>query len=64
MSSVKTKDGVEIFIRTGARDSPLSLATAKLLKNGTLKTYKGFPHGMPTTRADTINADLLAFMKA
>ena len=39
---------------------PLS---AKLLKNGTLKTYKGFPHGMPTTHADTINADLLAFLK-
>ena len=37
---------------------------AKLLKNGTLKTYKGFPHGMPTTQADTINADLLAFFKA
>jgi pimeloyl-ACP methyl ester carboxylesterase len=36
---------------------------AKLLKNGTLKTYKGFPHGMPTTQADTINADLLAFIK-
>jgi non-heme chloroperoxidase len=40
---------------------PLS---AKLLKNSTLKTYKGFPHGMPTTEADTINADLLAFLKA
>jgi non-heme chloroperoxidase len=40
---------------------PLS---AKLLKNGTLKTYKGFPHGMPTTHAETINADLLAFFKA
>jgi non-heme chloroperoxidase len=40
---------------------PLS---AKLLKNGTLKTYKGFPHGMPTTEAETINADLLAFIKA
>jgi non-heme chloroperoxidase len=39
---------------------PLS---AKLLKNGTLKTYKGFPHGMPTTEADTINSDLLAFIK-
>jgi non-heme chloroperoxidase len=37
--------------------------TAKLLKNGTLKTYKGFPHGMPTTEAETINADLLAFIK-
>jgi non-heme chloroperoxidase len=29
-----------------------------------LKTYKGFPHGMPTTQADTINADILAFLKA
>jgi non-heme chloroperoxidase len=37
--------------------------SAKLLKNGTLKTYKGFPHGMPTTEAPTINADLLAFIK-
>jgi non-heme chloroperoxidase len=37
--------------------------TAKLLKNATLKTYKGFPHGMPTTQAQTINADLLAFFK-
>mgnify|MGYP000969673944 FL=1 len=40
---------------------PLS---AKLLKNGTLKTYKGFPHGMPTTHADIINADLLAFIQS
>jgi non-heme chloroperoxidase len=39
---------------------PLS---AKLLKNGTLKTYKDFPHGMPTTQAETINADLLAFIR-
>lgn len=37
---------------------------AKLLKKGTLKTYKGFPHGMPTTEAETIDADLLAFLKA
>ena len=37
--------------------------SAKLLKNGTLKTYKDFPHGMPTTQAETINADLLAFIK-
>jgi non-heme chloroperoxidase len=29
-----------------------------------LKTYHGFPHGMPTTHADVINADLLAFLKA
>jgi non-heme chloroperoxidase len=39
---------------------PLS---AKLVKGAVLKTYKSFPHGMPTTEADTINADLLAFLK-
>jgi non-heme chloroperoxidase len=39
---------------------PLS---AKLLKNGVLKTYRGFPHGMPTTEAATINRDLLEFIK-
>ena len=44
-----------------ADSAPLS---AKLLKNGTLKTYKGFPHGMPTTEAGMINNDLLAFFKA
>jgi non-heme chloroperoxidase len=43
-----------------AAAGPLS---AKLLQNGTLKTYQGFPHGMITTQADTINADLLAFIK-
>jgi len=37
--------------------------SAKLLRNGTLKTYKGYPHGMPTTEAATINTDLLAFLK-
>jgi non-heme chloroperoxidase len=40
---------------------PLS---AKLLKNSTFKVYKDLPHGMPTTHADIINADLLAFIKA
>jgi non-heme chloroperoxidase len=38
--------------------------SAELLQNGTLKTYQGYPHGMPTTEAPTINADLLAFFKA
>ena len=36
----------------------------KLLSKGTLKTYKGFPHGCPTTEAATINADLLAFIRS
>jgi len=37
--------------------------TAKLVKNASLKVYKGFPHGMPTTQAETINEDLLAFLR-
>jgi len=44
-----------------ADSGPLS---AKLVKGAKLKTYKGFPHGMPTTNADQINADLLEFMKS
>jgi len=39
-----------------------ALLSIKLLQHGTLKTYPGFPHGMATTHADTINADLLAFI--
>ena len=38
--------------------------SAKLLKNGTFISYKSFPHGMPTTEPDTINADLLAFFRS
>ena len=36
----------------------------KLLKNGTLKVYPGFPHGMLTTHAEVINPDLLAFIQS
>jgi non-heme chloroperoxidase len=43
-----------------ADSAPLS---AKLLKHATLKSYPGFPHGMPTTNADQINTDLLAFIR-
>jgi non-heme chloroperoxidase len=44
-----------------ADSGPLS---AKLMPNSTLKTYHGFPHGMPTTQAEIINPDLLDFIKA
>jgi non-heme chloroperoxidase len=40
------------------------LMSAKIVKNATLKVYPGFPHGMPTTNADQINADLLEFITA
>ena len=41
-----------------------ALKSVKLLKNGTLKVYKGYPHGMLTTHADVINPDLLAFVRS
>ena len=41
-----------------------ALKSIKLLKNGTLKTYPGFSHGMLTMNADVLNADLLAFVEA
>jgi len=45
------------FPTTGAR-------SVKLLRHGTLKSYPGLPHGMPTTHAEIINADLLAFIRS
>jgi non-heme chloroperoxidase len=50
-------DQIVPFELTGAR-------AVKLLKNGTLISYPGFPHGMPTTEAATINADLLKFIQS
>ena len=40
-----------------------ALKAMKLLKNGKLITYPGFPHGMPTTEAETINKDILEFIQ-
>jgi len=64
-----TKITVPVLVMHGDDDQIVPYAdsaplSAKLLKNGILKTYKGFPHGMPTTEAETINADLLDFIKA
>ncbi len=39
------------------------LMSAKIVKGAVLKVYPGFPHGMPTTHADQINADLLDFIQ-
>ncbi len=41
-----------------------SMLTAKIVKNATLKVYKGAPHGLATTHQDQLNDDLLAFIKA
>ena len=40
-----------------------ALLSNKLLKNGTLKVYTKFPHGMCTTHADVVNPDLFTFIK-
>lgn len=40
-----------------------ALLSAKLVKGSVLKVYPGYPHGMPTTHAAQINADILAFLK-
>jgi non-heme chloroperoxidase len=63
------KISVPVLVMHGDDDQIVPYAdsaplTAELLKNGTLKTYSGFPHGMPTVHAETINADLLAYLQA
>ncbi|ESY88756.1 chloroperoxidase [Mesorhizobium sp. LNHC220B00] len=65
---LKTID-VPVLVMHGDDDQIVPIADSallsiKLLKKGELKVYKGFPHGMATTHADIINADLLAFFKA
>jgi len=40
-----------------------ALLSAKLVKKGTLKVYRGLPHGMCTTHPEVINPDLLAFVR-
>ncbi|WP_425284318.1 alpha/beta fold hydrolase [Ancylobacter rudongensis] len=60
--------GVPTLVMHGDDDQIVPIADSalkavKLLKNGTLKVYKGYPHGMLTTHAEVINPDLLAFIK-
>ncbi|MEU8983976.1 alpha/beta hydrolase [Streptomyces sp. NPDC048309] len=38
--------------------------TVKLLKNGTLKSYEGYPHGMLSTHPEVLNPDILAFIRS
>jgi non-heme chloroperoxidase len=63
------KIDIPVFVMHGDDDQivPIvaaGLKSAKILKNATLKVYPGFPHGMCQTHADTINPDLLAFLKS
>jgi non-heme chloroperoxidase len=59
---------VPVLVMHGEDDQVVPIAasalkSAKLLPKGVLKTYPGLPHGMPSSHADVINADLLAFFK-
>lgn len=61
------KIDVPVLIMHGDDDQIVPIAdsalpSAKLLRNGTLKVYKGLPHGMCTTHPDLINNDFLAFI--
>lgn len=64
---LKTAD-VPVLVLHGEDDQIVPFAqapkAAALLKNGKLISYPGFPHGMPTTEAETINKDILAFIKS
>lgn len=59
---------VPVLILHGDDDQIVPIADSaelaiKLVKNGTMKVYKGYPHGMCTTHPEVINEDLLAFIK-
>ncbi|MCU1758782.1 alpha/beta hydrolase [Pseudomonas sp. 14P_8.1_Bac3] len=61
------KINVPVLVLHGDDDQIVPIADSahlsiKLLKKGTLKVYKGFPHGMCTTHSEVINEDLLAFI--
>jgi non-heme chloroperoxidase len=63
------KISVPVLVMHGEDDQIVPYAdsgpkSAALVQNGTLKSYPGFPHGMPTTEAPTINADLLTFLRS
>jgi non-heme chloroperoxidase len=62
------KIDIPVFLMHGDDDQVVPIQAAalkgiKLLQKGTLKVYPGYPHGMPATHADVINADLLAFIR-
>nr|WP_240670538.1 alpha/beta hydrolase [Actinoplanes solisilvae] len=63
------KISVPVLVMHGDDDQIVPYAdagplSAKLVQNGTLKTYHGYPHGMPNTHHDVINADLLEFVRS
>jgi len=63
MEHLDIRDAVHVSHSAGGGEVAHYLARTMRTERRKLKTYKGYPHGMRTTHADTINADLLAFIK-
>jgi non-heme chloroperoxidase len=60
---------VPVLVAHGTDDQVVPYAdsaplTAEILKQGTLQSYEGFPHGMLSIHPDTLNRDILAFLQA
>nr|WP_247750592.1 alpha/beta hydrolase [Rhizobium sp. E27B/91] len=63
------KMAVPTLVMHGEDDQVVPFATtgkisSSIVRGAVLKSYAGYPHGMPTTHADVINADLLAFVRS
>ncbi|MFI0508355.1 non-heme chloroperoxidase [Streptomyces canus] len=63
------KIDVPVLVMHGTDDQVVPYAdsapkSAELLKNGTLKSYEGYPHGMLSTHPEVLNADILAFVES
>ncbi|MFI2508823.1 alpha/beta fold hydrolase [Streptomyces sp. NPDC018972] len=63
------KIGVPVLVAHGTDDQVVPYEdsaplTVELLKNGTLKTYEGYPHGMLSTHPDVLNRDILEFIES
>jgi len=59
------KIDIPVLIMHGDDDQIVPIgASAKLIRNSTLKVYPGYPHGMATTHPEVINSDLLAFFRS
>jgi hypothetical protein len=63
-SLMTTLAGATLTTNTFTTNDGSALKTVKLVKDATLKVYPGAPHGMCTTLADKVNANLLAFLQS